>query len=70
MEKYLPQERYQKANIKRLVIKLNRNTDADILSYLETVDNKQGLVKHLLRKWIGEERPEEPGVETDEDCVL
>ncbi len=55
MEKYLPQERYQKENIRRLVIKLNRNTDADILSYLETVDNKQGLVKHLLRKWIYEE---------------
>ncbi len=67
MEKYLPQERYQKANIKRLVIKLNRNTDADILSYLETVDNKQGLVKHLLRKWIGEEGLEETEVDADEN---
>lgn len=67
MTKYLAQEKYQKENIQRLTIKLNRNTDADIIAYLKGVDNKQGLVKHLLRKWIGEEGPEETEVDADEN---
>ena len=33
----------------RLKVNLNHRTDADILAYLETVPNKQGLVKQLLR---------------------
>lgn len=48
--KYAPQERYQKENIQRVVIKLNKKTDADILEHLETKENRQGYLKELIRK--------------------
>lgn len=44
-----PQERYAAKNIVRVVVQLNRNTDADILNHLEGVENKQGYVKSLIR---------------------
>ena len=43
-------EAYDKANTKGLYIKLNKKTDADIIDFLETVGNKQGLVKSLIRE--------------------
>ena len=41
--------KYQKANTKSYVIRLNLNTDADIIAKLESVDNKQGYIKSLVR---------------------
>ena len=35
-------------------IRLNYNTDEDILTYLESVPNKQGLIKTLLRQYIAD----------------
>lgn len=32
-----------------ITIRLNHNTDTDLLSALEAVPNKQGLIKQLLR---------------------
>lgn len=32
-------------------LKLNRNTDADIIEMLEAADNKQALIKQALRKY-------------------
>lgn len=55
-KKYEPQERYDKANTVRVAIKLNKNTDADILEYLEKSGNKQGLIKALIRKEIEKEQ--------------
>ena len=49
-KKYEPQERYDKANTTRVAIKLNNNTDADIIEYLDKSGNKQGLIKELIRK--------------------
>ena len=43
------QERYIAKNIVRVVVSLNRNTDADILAYLGGVENRQGYVKSLIR---------------------
>ncbi len=40
---------YDKANTKGLYIKLNKKTDADIIEALSECDNKQGLIKRLLR---------------------
>lgn len=34
-------------------IKLNRNTDADIIEMLEAADNKQAMIKEALRKYRG-----------------
>lgn len=41
--------RYDKANTKSVFLKLNVKTDADILAHLETVGNKQGYIKQLIR---------------------
>ena len=36
----------------RVAVNLNKNTDTDILDFLETVDNKQGFIKELIRDYI------------------
>ena len=44
--------KYEKNNVRRLTIKLNRNTDDDLIDYLEGIDNVQGFVKELIRQHI------------------
>ena len=44
--------KYDKANTKQILLKLNKNTDADILDRLDQVDNMQGYIKELIRKDI------------------
>ena len=46
------QSEWKAKNTTLITIRLNHNTDADLLSYLETVQNKQGLLKQLLRNHI------------------
>lgn len=41
--------KYEKGNIKRVVIKLNVNTDADLIEYVEKTDNVNAEVKRLMR---------------------
>ena len=41
--------RYQKKNVIQLNIRLNKKTDSDIIAALETVGNKQGYIKELIR---------------------
>lgn len=52
MGKYESQERYDKANTIQVKLKLNKNTDADIIERLDSVDNRQGYIKELIRKDI------------------
>lgn len=47
-----PQEKYDKANTTQIKLKLNLKTDADILEYLDKVENKQGTLKRLIRQEI------------------
>ncbi len=42
--------KYDKQNTKQIALKLNKNTDQDIIEFLETTENKQGLIKELLRQ--------------------
>lgn len=49
MGKYKSQERYDASNTKQIRLKLNIKTDADILEKLESVGNKQGYIKSLIR---------------------
>lgn len=42
--------KYDAANTKKITLKLNRTTDADILAKLETVGNVQGFIKECIRK--------------------
>lgn len=50
MEKKLtPQQRYAKKNIKQFKIDCMMNTEADIIKKLESVPNKAGYIKSLIR---------------------
>lgn len=42
-------ERYNKANTVAICIRLNKETDKDILEALERVVSKQGYIKDLIR---------------------
>lgn len=42
--------KYNLTNVKQIKINLNRKTDADIIEYLQHVDNIQGLLKDLIRQ--------------------
>lgn len=42
--------KYDKANTKGIYLKLNKINDADILEYLEQVENIQGTIKRLIRE--------------------
>jgi len=45
---------YNKANTVVINIRLNKKTDADIITALESVGNKSKLIKDLLRREIEE----------------
>ena len=42
-------KRYDAANTKQIHLKLNRNTDAELIAWLESKDNVQGYIKDLIR---------------------
>ena len=44
--------RYDAVNTTQFKMKLNNKTDADILEKLNSVDNKQGYIKELIRRDI------------------
>ena len=41
--------KYEAKNTVQVKMKLNTNTDADILKKLDSVPNKQGYIKQLIR---------------------
>lgn len=43
------QAEWSKKNVKGFYIKLCQSTDADIISWLEDQNNKQGYIKELIR---------------------
>ena len=44
-----PQERYDERTARRISLKLNKITDADVLEKLESVESMQGYIKSLIR---------------------
>lgn len=42
-------EKWQKENVRRVVVKFYKNTDAALLEFLDKQENMQGLIKRLLR---------------------
>lgn len=44
--------KYDEAKTVQFKMKLNKGTDADILKMLESVQNKQGYIKQLIREDI------------------
>lgn len=55
MSKYEAQDKYDKANTVQYKLKLNRKWDRDIIAKLDSVGNKQGYIKELIRADINEE---------------
>lgn len=45
-------KKYDQQNTKMISVKLNKNTDADILKHIEKKANKQSYIKALIRKEI------------------
>lgn len=45
-------KKYDEKNTKQIKLKLNYNTDKDIINWLDTIDNIQGTIKNLIRKEI------------------
>lgn len=46
------QAKYDKDNTIQVKLKLNKKTDADLISWLEDISNKQGYIKELIRSDI------------------
>lgn len=46
------QKKYDAQNTRVYTFKLNNKTDADLISYLDSVPNKQGAIKTALREHI------------------
>ena len=42
-------EKYQKEHIKQYNFRLNTRTDLDLIRFLDGINNRQGLIKQLLR---------------------
>ena len=40
--------KYDKENTKTFTIKLNYNTDGDLIAFLEMLENRQGYIKKLI----------------------
>lgn len=45
-------DRYTKKTYVPMTLPLNKNTDADILEFLETVENKRGTIKTAIREYM------------------
>lgn len=59
MEKKLtPQQRYAKKNIKQFKIDCVTRTESDIIEKLESVPNKAGYIKQLIRADIAASKKE------------
>lgn len=54
--KETPQDRYHKAHTKSYVIRMMKRTEADIIEKLESVPNKAGYIKSLIRADIEKNR--------------
>ena len=52
MPESVAKKEWEKANTTRIQLKLNNNTDKDILAKLNTVPSKQGYIRSLIRKDI------------------
>lgn len=44
--------KYDKQHTTTVLIKLNNNTDADLIQYLNNSGNKQGTIKAALREYM------------------
>ena len=53
---YAAQEKYKKENSKQYIVRVMLTTESDIAEKLESVDNKAGYIKRLIREDIEREK--------------
>lgn len=46
--------KYNETNVKQFKLALNKKTDADIIEHLDKIRNKQGYIKELIRRDMGD----------------
>jgi hypothetical protein len=46
---------YEKKNVVKVLVKINKNTESEILKHLEQQPNKQGYIKQLILNDIQKE---------------
>lgn len=51
-KKYAAQDQWALEHCTRINLKLNNNTDADILAALDAAKSKQGLIKEAIRFYL------------------
>lgn len=49
MDKNTYNDTYQKQNIVRITVKLNRKTEPELIAFVENQENKQGYIKDLIK---------------------
>ena len=54
--KETPQDRYHKAHTVNVTIRLMKNTEQDIIQKLNSVPNKAGYIKQLIRADIAKDK--------------
>lgn len=54
--RYESQSKYDNNNTVRIGLKLNKNTDADILESLESKPSKQGFIKEAIRFYLANKK--------------
>lgn len=50
MTYYPANKRYAKKALRQLKIDINRNTEPDLLEWIESQENKAGYIKRLIRE--------------------
>lgn len=55
-DKYAAQKKYHANNRQTMTIAFMKSTEQDLLDYLETVPNKAGYIKQLIREDMKKER--------------
>ena len=46
---YPSKRRYDKKNVVRVSVAFNRSTEPELVDYIESIDNKSGYIKDLLK---------------------
>lgn len=53
------QKKYNQKNTVSVCMRVNRNTDKDVLEFLQTITNKRAYLLALIRKDMAERKAEE-----------
>lgn len=56
VKKETPQDRYHKAHTISIAIRIGKETEADIIQKLDSVPNKAGYIKSLIRADIEKDK--------------